>query len=65
MRCCSVWMSWQPNKLAEDLFLIHNKGTGTEQHRHVSTPPSHYTCWSKGEASLRDYSLDEHPASSH
>ncbi|KAG5186852.1 hypothetical protein JKP88DRAFT_276249 [Tribonema minus] len=24
----------RPNKAAEDLFLVHNKGTGTEQYRH-------------------------------
>jgi dynein assembly factor 3 len=28
-----------PNKLAEQLFEIHNKGTGVEQNRHVSTRP--------------------------
>ena len=30
------------NKCAEDLFLIHNKGTGTEQHRHTSVEVSVY-----------------------
>jgi len=36
MLLCSPYH--QTNKFAKDLFLVHNKGTGCEQHRHVSPP---------------------------
>ncbi|CAM9654757.1 unnamed protein product, partial [Sphacelaria rigidula] len=33
----------RPNKHADDLFTIHNKGTGTEQHRHNTSEVAVYS----------------------